>query len=860
MKQFTHFFLLSGILLFGCSSPRESITNMKCESLTEPIAVDSQSPRFSWTYTGSAGQDFIEAGYEIEIATCPDSLSEGVRPAVLQPFTDYCWRVRAWNADHSRELLSPVARFSTGPLSSADWTGVWISDAAGKDDPSVPMLRKEFNANGNIAYARLYVSAAAYAVVTLNGEKVAGASRLEPGYTAYDKRNLFCTYDVTSLVKEGSNCIGAVLGNGFYNEIQPVSVWYFEKAAWRGRAKMIAELHIVYADGSRQIVPTDSSWKTCSDGPYITTNIYAGDVYDARKEFPGWDCPGFDDCRWAQATAYGAPSPLLKSQMMQSIAGTRRFTPVSVKSWGDTCYVFDFGENMAGVCEISVEGEAGTRLTLDHAEIQLEDGTLEYKNINCYFTPVPGYDFQRDVYILRGGEREVWSPSFVYHGFRYAEVRTDRPMKLNADNITAIAVHTDVASAGEFHCSNQTLNTVWEMARRTYLNNLHSIFTDCPHREKNGWTADNFLTTELALLNFDMAPYFLNKWPGDVIDNIRPDGRISGIMPDWGWGYDDWIGPVWDSSIFTIAELVYDYTGVDDHIRALWPVYKRYLEYLSTREGADGLPTYGIGDWVYLNVATPTEFTTPCFYYKDYCVMARFAGLVGEDPAPYLAKAQAIRNAVNAKWFDEKANLYANGSQAAQGIALYFGLVPEGREQAVADNLARSIVENDYFVEFGSMGSKTVPRMLTRYGHVDIAYRLAAKEESPNWGGWIKKGMTTLCETWVLRPDWKDSSLDHAFLGDIAAWYVSDLAGINPDKSAPGFANIVIAPHFPGGLDSAAASYDSIRGTVSSAWERKGDTVVLEIDVPVGCTATLNLSGCPSRNLKAGHHKVQIDN
>lgn len=850
------FLIMMSLLLCVACVPETAITNMRCESLEHPLAVDSQSPRFTWTYTEAAGEDFVPAGHRIDVAVCPDAL-DGAGMPELKPFTDYFWRVTAWNEDKSKVLVSPLSRFSTGPMCREDWTAVWISDCDDKDKPSVPMLRKEFEVKDGVSKAVLYMSAAAYAQVTINGEKAFNA-RLEPGYTAYDKRNLFNAHDVKDLLNSGTNCIGAVLGNGFYNEIQPVATWYFEQAAWRGRARMIAELHITYEDGTKEIVATDNSWKATDNGPYITNNIYAGDVYDARKEMPLWDKSGFDDKNWTAAVELADPSPLLKSQMMPSIAEVRRIRPVAVKSWGDTTYVFDFGENLAGVCEISVSGEAGTRMTLEHGEIQLEDGTIEYCNIDCYFRDYPGYNFQTDVYYLKGEGTEVWSPSFNYHGFRYAEVNIDRPMKLDLNSITALKVHTDVASAGNFECSNQTLNKIWEMARRTYLNNFHSIFTDCPQREKNGWTADNFLTTELAFLNFDVAPYFLNKWPYDVVDNIREDGRISGIMPDYGWGYLDWIGPVWDSSIFTIAEFAYDYTGVSTHIEALWPVYKKYLEYLKTREEADGLPTYGIGDWVYLNVATPTEFTTPCFYYKDYCVMARFAPLMGEDPAPYLQKAQAIRDAINAKWFNYETNLYANGSQAAQGVALYLGIVPEGREQAVADNLAQSIIDNDYLLEFGSMGSKTVPRMLTKYGHVQVAYDMAAKEESPNWGGWIKKGMTTLCETWVLRPDWQDASLNHAFLGDIAAWYVSDLVGINYSKDKPGFGHVVIAPHFPKGLDYASASYDSVQGRIDASWKRCGGKIRVKVNIPVGCTAELRLEDGSTVALAPGQNVVKL--
>ena len=408
MKKIVLIFV-GAILLASCAqSP--AITGMKCESLVEPICIDSQTPRFSWTYTEAAGEDFVEAGYSIDVATDPAAL-DGAGMPELQPYTDYFWRVTAWNEDKSVTLVSPVSHFATGPMSMEDWTAEWISDGRDKEDESVPMLRKEFNVSKTVERARLYMSAAAYAEIRINGEKAFNA-RLEPGYTAYNKRNLYTAYDVTDKLDEGENCITAVLGNGFYNEIKPVATWGFHAAPWRGRARMIAELHILYKDGSKEVVASDDSWKTFNDGPYVNNNIYAGDVYDARKEMPGWDKAGFDDTSWEQAVVMEAPSPVLSAQLMQPIAEVERISPVEVISWGDTLYMFDFGVNMAGVCELSVEGEAGARVELTHGEIQLEDGSMELCNIECYFNPVPGYEFQRDTYYLKGEGREVWSPSF----------------------------------------------------------------------------------------------------------------------------------------------------------------------------------------------------------------------------------------------------------------------------------------------------------------------------------------------------------------------------------------------------------------------------------------------------------------
>lgn len=824
-------------------APKPAVENMLCEWVDTPLAVDTQSPRFNWTYTRAAGVGFVEYGRKVEISTDADSLKnapvttlEATAP-VLEPFTRYYWRATAWNKDESEVICSPLAVFETGPMCEGDWSAKWISDGLDKDTDASPMLRKEFFVGDNVESARLYMSAAAYAEVRINGMK-ASQNCLEPGYTAYDKRNLFIAYDVTDRIRPGANAVTAVLGNGFYNIIRPIGTWNFHEAAWRGRPRMIAEMHIKYADGSSLVVLTDESWKTTCDGPFLSNNLYSGDIYDARKEIPGWNEAGFDDSRFSSAIVVDAPGEIMQAQLMPGIAPVERIKPVEMKKFDDCTYVFNFGRNIAGVCEISLSGDEGTKVCLTHGELRKQDGSLEMRNIACYHIGQPDYEFQQDIYYMKGGAKEVWSPSFVYHGFQFVEVKTDKPVDLNLDSIEALYIHSAVADKGHFECSDPLLNTIWEMARRTYLNNLHSIFTDCPHREKNGWTADNFLTTELGLLNNDVVPYF-NKWAYDVVDNIRPDGRISGIIPDWGWGYQDWIGPVWDSSIFTIAEYLYDFTGDATHIRTLWPVYKQYLEYLASREEEDGLPTYGIGDWVFLNVATPTQFTTPCFYYKDYCVMARFAEFMGEDPSPYKEKAESIRNAIIAKWWHSETNLFANGSQAAQGVALYMGVVPEGCEQAVADNLAASIEQNNGFLEFGSMGSKTVPRMLTKYGHVDTAYGLTTKEECPSWGGWAKLGFSTLCETWILRDDFRDASADHAFLGDIAAWYVSDLAGINYDRQNPGFRNILIRPHFPAGLDHAEASYDSVRGRISSSWKRSGNKITLSVSIPVGCTAEI---------------------
>ena len=854
-------------LLAGSCGKRPAIADMRCEYLASPISVDTPSPRFTWTYEDADA--FVQAGYRLCVATAPEKLDlpdiwnsgeiAGSRPFAAMPDggllvsrTPYYWRVEAWDAG-GRRIVSPVAEFETALMETSEWQARWITDAHDKDFVPAPMLRRAFAVRSGVERARLYVSAAAYAKMSLNGEPVSG-NLLDPGYTHYDKRNLYAVHDVTDRLREGENVLSAVLGNGFYNAIQPVATWSFEVARWRGRARMICELHIDYADGTHEVVCSDGSWRTTADGPYLSNNIYSGDVYDARREIPGWDRPGFDDSAWAQAVEVAAPSPLLKAQSMPAVRATCETEPVGVRSFGDTIWVFDFGVNLTGLCRLEIEGERGTQITMTHGEFVQPSGRIEMRNLDIYYKPLPGYDFQTDTYILKGEGRETWTPDFTYHGFQYVELRSSSPVKLDRKSLTARCMHTDVRSVGKFGCSNGLFNRIWEMTRRTYLNNLTSIPTDCPQREKNGWTADGYLAMDLALLNYDGMAFY-EKWLDDFIDNQNEAGRLAGIIPTAGWGYDDWIGPVWDASAFIIPYTLYNYYGDLRPVEKMWPVCERYLEYLATREEADGGVTYGIGDWVFYRTQTPTDYTSTCFYYYDNVLMARFAELLGRDGERYARKAAQLRELINTKYYDAEKGLYANGSQAAQGVALYLGIVPESDAQRVADNLARMIADNDYFLDFGTIGSKTVLRMLTRYGHVETAYKMASQTEGPSWGWWVSQGFTTLAETWMLSPEWRDASINHVFLGDVAAWYVNDLAGINFDPADPGFGHIVIAPHFVEALDWAAASYDSVRGEIRSEWRRCGGCVTLKVSIPANTTADIRVGGEIVATVSGGVHE-----
>lgn len=851
MKKYVGIIICLAIFI-SCAKKETLIFDLRCEYLKSPINIDEQHPRFSWIYE-SGNCDVEQKVYKLDMATTKQSIAEeklfwtsgkvkeNTSNAIytgreeLKPHTKYYWRVSSWY-DANKMIVSAIDSFETAKMNYSDWNAQWITDSNDKEFGPAPMFRKMFTVDKNIVSAKLYVSAAAYYKLYLNGE-VPDDIKLDPGYTHYDKRNLYTTYDVTKFLRKGENVVATVLGNGFYNENAPVATWDFEKARWRDRTKMIVEIRVTYEDGTTLMIPSDDTWKTAI-GPHVYNNIYSGETYDAREEMPGWNKPGFDDTNWNNAVQAKAPSPMLVAQTTQPVRVTKEYPAVSMQSFGDTVFVFDFGINLTGVCDLKIRGSRGTKITLTHGELLKENGRLEMRNLDIYYKPVSGIEFQTDTYILKGEGEESFSPEFTYHGFRYVEVKSDKSIALKKEALKALFIHTDLERVGSFCCSNELLSKIWKASNQSYLCNLHSIPTDCPQREKNGWTADAHVVIDLGLLNFDGIKFY-EKWMNDFIDNQKPDGNISGIIPSSGWGYDDWIGPVWDAALFIIPDALERYYGDKRTIEKLYSTCEKYLDYLRSREDKDGTVTYGIGDWVYYKTQTPTEFTTTCFYYHDNVLMAHFADVTGNDRNPYVQKAMALRELINKKYFDTSTCLYANGSQTAQAVALALEIVPREYEARLAENLNKAIVGNKYHLDFGVLGSKYVPRMLSKYGYAETAYKMATQKTAPSWGNWIQQGFTTLAETWVLSPDFRDASVNHVFLGDISAWMVNSLAGINYDNDNRGFKKIIIKPDYIKDLSWVKGDYKSVKGLIKSEWIRKGDKIKLSVTIPANTTATI---------------------
>ena len=862
----SYLYLLLGTTLFSCA-PQELKPpfELKCENIPVPVGVDTQTPRLSWKLplleedsinrveiwlsTDSTQLSGRQSGYwNKSIIGAPIRVSYDGQP--LDSYTTYYWKIGYQTSSKQKTTFSPISSFTTGCLSSDNWKGKWITDKHDITYRPAPYYRKSFQLDKTIEQALLTIASAGLHELSVNGQR-AGNHFLDPMYTHFDKRILSVTHDVTSLLSMGENVIGVQLGNGWYNH-QSTAVWFFDKASWRNRPKFTAQLHLRYTDGTTEYLGTDSTWQT-TDSPVIFNSIYTAEHYDAQKELAGWDSPGFNATGWYHAQETESPTETIKSQVMHPIRETARYTATQCKKINDSCYVYHFPKNIAGVTELKVKGKKGTKLRLKHGELLDKNGMVNMANIDYHYRPTDDSDpFQTDIVIL-SGKQDRFMPKFNYKGFQFVEVSSSAPIQLSGENLIAVEMHSDVPAIGYWSSSSDLLNKIWKATNSSYLANLFGYPTDCPQREKNGWTGDAHIAIETGLYNFDGISIY-EKWMNDFIDNQREAGEISGIIPSSGWGYGEWPGPVWDAAMFIIPNALYNYYGETRSIENLYPTMLRYLDYLKAKEKDGGYLTFGLGDWVYWKSTTNNTYTSTAYYYLDYILMARFAGLLGKDAAPYRQRADELKALVNRKFFNPETGVYAEGTQTAQAIALYLGIVPEGKEQLVADKLCEVVRANNHFLDFGLLGSKSVPAMLTRYGYVEDAMKMITKTEAPSWGYWVETmGYTTLPETWTLSPEFRDASLNHVFMGDVSAWMMNQLAGINYDAVEPGFRHILITPHFVEGMDWVKGEYHSVRGLISSEWKREGGKVTLTVTIPSGCTADIRV-GDKTETVGSGTH------
>lgn len=720
------------------------------------------------------------------------------------------------------------------------WEGIWIS--AGEKGP---LLRRSFGWENGSGQVYALVAGLGWHELYVNGKK-ADSRVLSPVVTQYEKRVSYIRYDITALLKPGKNVLGVMLGNGWYNCRFPKNVWNFDSASWIDVPKLLCN---VVADG-RVILKTDRSWKT-ADGPIQFNSLRNGEYYDARREIDGWSSPEFDDSAWADAVQCAPPPGVLVEEDMEPCRECECFPQAGVKTLADGSLVYDFGRNLTGWVRIRVRGAAGTVLTLRYAECLAENGDIDQGNINLY---VQEGEFQTDRYTLRGApEGETWSPRFTYHGFRYVKI-SGCAADTALESVEAVFVHNAFASIGLIKCSSELLNRLFKCVRQSYLSNFTGIPTDCPHREKNGWTGDAQLACEAGLWNYNSVrayKHFIQM----LVDAQRPSGQLPGIVPTGGWGYNWGSGPAWDSALFEIPFRVLRYFGDDEMIRLHYGAMRRYLDFCAGMS-EDHLVRFGLGDWCMPDRApvNTVELTSSAFYYRDAWLFSRFATLVGEaenDALLYGRLAEDIKASFNRKFYRGD-GVFGDGSWTALAAPLYFGLAPQGEERKIADLLASKVAAADCRANFGILGAKYVPRVLADYGYAELACRILMQEEYPGWGYWIRHGATTLWE------DWKgDTSRNHIMFGDVGAWMFEYLAGVRPLKN--GFSEFRVAPNAVCGLTNLIMTHDTPRGRIVVDWTREEKRFILTLTVPKGTSAEVVLPGGDCSRAGEGVQFFEVD-
>ncbi|WP_295771609.1 alpha-L-rhamnosidase [uncultured Mucilaginibacter sp.] len=855
--------------------------HLQCENLTSPLGIDVQQPRLTWNLLGCTPGARQES-YNIVVGTDSVAVSVGkgnvwhsgsinkddmlavVPVGLLKSFTRYYWQVTV-NNNGGASSSSAVSNFETALMSSTDWKGAWITDGINVNEKPAGYFRKAFKLSKPVKSARAYIVAAGLYELYLNGKKV-GNHRLDPMFTRFDRRNLYITHDVTAMLNNGQNALGVLLGNGWYNH-QSTAVWFFDKTPWRARPKFCMDVRVTYADGTTEIISTDNTWKT-SHGPLTFNSIYTAEHYDARLEQNGWNTTSFIDTAWKNAIFTSAPSKNIVAQQLYPIRDVQSLKPVSIKKSNTGSYVFDFGQNMAGVSEIKVKGNAGTTLRLIHGERLKPDGHVDQSNIDYHYRPTDDKDpFHQDILILSGKKEDTFRATFNYKGFQYVEVVSSEPVNLTKESMIAYFMHSDVPAVGKIQSSSTLLNKIWQATNNSYLSNFFGYPTDCPQREKNGWTGDAHIAVETGLYNFDGKTVY-EKWLADHRDEQQPNGVLPAIIPTAMWGYDWANGPDWTSTIAIIPWNLYLFYGDKRPLEQNYEALKKYVDHIESLSPA-GLTDWGLGDWIPIKSQSNKELTSSIYYFIDAGILAKAAKVLGKqsDYERYQALADKIKNSVNKKFYDQATGLYCSGYQTELSAPLYWGLVPDGEKAKVAKNLA-SRVQADGGLDVGLLGSKTILNALSENGYADLAYKLASNEKYPSWGWWIKNGATTLYENWKIEGS-SDISLNHIMFGEISAWYYKALGGIFPDSNAPGFKTVTLKPNFVNGLTQFSATHTGPYGDIVSSWKKKDNKVTYEVIVPANSNAVLEVkatdirSKTPASGLKinqpsAGLYSVQL--
>jgi alpha-L-rhamnosidase len=828
-------------------------TSLRCEYRTNPLAMDVAKPRLSWIVESSK-RGTIQTAYEIFVASDPKILGEGrgdlwesgkvegdqntqiaYAGKSLQTRKQCFWKVRIWDNHGNISPFSAIASWRMGLLTGADWTGSWIGLAGdtSRDLRPDPFVRKEFNVQKGIRRATAYIITRGLFIASLNGSRI-GHDVLSPEWTDYRKRIQYLTYDVTPQIKKGANCVGIIIGDGWYSGFVG-----FGKLPnnYGSQTSALMQLHIEFADGTEEVIATDQSWRG-SFGPILSSDLLMGEEYDARLEMNGWDEPGFNDKRWQPVAVYPKPTARLVPLPTEPVRITQLLKPRRITEPKKGIFVIDLGQNIAGFVRLKVHGKAGREITMRHAEVLNPDGTIYTTNLRRAKAT--------EKYTLGGKGIESYEPHFTFHGFRYVEV-TGYPGKPAMDAITGCAINTDLPITGSFGCSDKIVNQLVSNISWSQRGNFISIPTDCPQRdERLGWMGDAQIFVRTAAFDMDVSS-FMTKWMYDVVDAQSPDGAFmdtspfvdkNGTFGAPGWGDAGIIVP------WNIYRCYGDTRMIDDHFEAM----ERWMQYM-----AEANPDFirknrlnnNYGDWLSIDAETPKDLLATAFWAYDARLMVDMASATGRTEAQQ--KYEAVFDSVKSAF--QKAYISADGkihgaTQTGYVLALAFNLMPDDLRQAAAQFIIDDIKAKKGHLSTGFIGVKYLNPVLTETGHADVAYQLLFNKTFPSWGFPITQGATTIWERWdgwTTDKGFQDpgmNSFNHYSMGSVGEWLYRHVAGIDLGEK-PGYKEIIVHPRVTEQLSHVSASYSSPQGVIKSEWAQKKGRFTFNVAIPANTVATI---------------------
>jgi alpha-L-rhamnosidase len=885
-----------------------SFKKLRCLHVEAPRGVDVL-PYFSWIIE-SDQRDVHQIAYHIlvvdeknEIVWDTGKVSSDTSAFVtyegeaLKSKTMYQWTVTVF--DNHGNNVSASSDFETAFMEKSDWKAKWIESpletyergSRFSEQPCASMFRKAFHLRGEVAKARLYATCHGVYRLTVNGDRP-DDREFAPEFTVYRDYLCYQTYDITSLLQSGDNAVGIYVGDGWYHCLMSQTI----TDNYRPSHAMLMQLEVEYMDGTKETVISDESVNV-SDGPVRFSDLFGGECFDANRITYGWDKPGFDDSQWQKGIVIDHGYANLIAQYGQPVRPiiSLPVKNITVSPKGE--HILDFGQVIAGRVSVKFNAPIGVEIMLEHTEALDTDGNFFINNPTA----------EQKVIYISNGEQMVYEPFFTFHGFRY--VRVSGLESIDPNDFTAIVLSTEKENTGSFACSNEDLNRLYENTRWSQRANMLSIPTDCPQREKAGWTGDIQVYTTTALLNEDLTP-FLTRWLQNLAIEQRESGSVPVVVPNSGAyakiiekQYDEqydlkgeFTSAGWGDAAVLVPFYMYQVTGnthilqqqydsmkkwcdfvlrtaknnrppdseLSDEIEQyLWNTGFHYGEHMIPSYSKDG---YGEGTFEAIRISTP--YVAPLYGYYSVACMGETAKALGktEEMIYYSGMAEKIRNAFAKGVIREDGHMPVD-LMGAYAMPIYYDLVPEQHLQKFADKLVESLQKNNGCLDTGFLGTAILLDAFSKIGRTDLAYELLFQKKAPSWLYEVQHGATTIWESWyALAEDGApfvsqlgdyhfSMSLNHYAFGCVDDWMFRYINGI--DKGLPGFKHIIIRPQPDKRIEWAKRTFESEFGDIVSIWSRKGDKFYLEVKIPCNTTAEVVLPDGTCRKVGSGQYSFE---